>query len=133
MHIKTLAALALASMGLMACTHTGTVDKQAASAVGVEKDAHGCQLSAGYAWSVLHERCVDPVKEAQIRVDDPANATLGVYLLLSKDEQRAEVFGVNFPQATVWAATEGGYASEDGQWRVQRDAQGLWHMQQRQP
>lgn len=126
MNYKTLAALTLSTLALAACSSMNNNTEPKAE--GGEQDAHGCYTSAGYAWSQLLQKCVQPFNEAQIRMNDPNNATLGVYLVLSEDMQQAEVYGVDFGPGTIWQAAKGGYVSDDGQWHAQRNDQGDWEL-----
>ena len=90
---------------------------------GSDRDAHGCIGSAGQSWSVLKQQCVQPWDVANLKLDDPANDTLAVYVILSADKAQAEIFAADVPQNTLLEAVKGGYASRDGKVRLMRENQ----------
>lgn len=89
-----------------------------AQAVGGEQDAHGCLPSAGQVWSNLRSECVQIFDIADIRLQDPANETMAVYAILSKDKKQAEVFAADIPEGAVLKSSKGGYVSKDGKIRL---------------
>ena len=97
--------------------------------VGADKDAHGCIGSAGYSWSLLKQECVQPFSVADIRLTDPDNATLAVYVILSADKSQAELFAADLPPGTRLQAVKGGYLSDDGNIRLLKTRQG-WTLKQ---
>lgn len=86
--------------------------------VGGEKDAHGCLSSAGQTWSTMRNECVQVFDIADIRLTDPANDTLAVYVILSQDKKKAEVFAADLPEGVILNAGKGGYKSKDGKVRL---------------
>lgn len=87
---------------------------------GGEKDAHGCLPSAGQTWSTMHKECVQLLDIADIRLIDPANEDLAVYVILSKDKKKAEVFAADIPDGVILNSRKGGYKSKDGKIRLTR-------------
>ena len=87
-------------------------------AAGAEKDAHGCMPSAGQTWSTMRNECVQIFDAADIQLVDPANDTLAVYVILSKDKKKAEVFAADLPDGVILNASKGGYKSKDGKVRL---------------
>lgn len=62
MRIATLT-LCLSVAALAACSDTAPVEQQAStkqSAVGSDRDEHGCIASAGYRWCEAEKECVRP-------------------------------------------------------------------------
>ncbi|MDO5638291.1 MAG: hypothetical protein Q4G28_00280 [Neisseria sp.] len=117
---KTLASL-LAATALTACAAPES------PILGGDRDAHGCIGSAGYSWSALKQECVQPWEVADLKLDDPANDTLAVYVILSADKAQAEIFAVDVPDNTLLEAVKGGYASKDGNIRLLNSASG-WQL-----
>lgn len=95
--------------------------------VGGDRDAYGCIGSAGYSWSVLQQKCVQPWEAADIKLNDPANDTLAVYVILSVDKSQAELSATGVPKNTILDAVKGGYASQDGKIRLLNTPQG-WQL-----
>ncbi len=91
---------------------------------GVDRDAHGCIGSAGYSWSVLKQQCVQPFSVADIRLADPDNTGLAVYVIVSADKSEAELFAAELPPGTRLQAVKGGYGSDDGNIRLLKTRQG---------
>lgn len=81
--------------------------------VGADRDEKGCIPSAGYTWSELKQQCVQPFSIADIRLTDPENPTLAVYVILAEEQGKAEVFSANLPQNLILDAVKGGYAAKD--------------------
>lgn len=86
--------------------------------VGGDKDAHGCLPSAGQTWSTMRNECVQIFDIADIQMTDPANDTLAVYVILSPDRKKAEVFAADLPDGVILNASKGGYKSKDGKVRL---------------
>ncbi|WP_298640193.1 hypothetical protein [uncultured Cardiobacterium sp.] len=82
--------------------------------IGGEKDAHGCLPSAGQTWSTMRNECVQIFDIADIQLIDPANDTLAVYVILSPDKKKAEVFAADLPDGVILNSSKGGYKSKDG-------------------
>ena len=82
--------------------------------VGNDADAHGCRASAGQTFSQLRQRCGRLFADADMRLPDPENATLAVYVLLSEDRQTAELFWAKLPRSVLLEAAKGGFVSRDG-------------------
>ena len=89
-----------------------------APAVGGDQDAHGCLPSAGQTWSNLRNECVQIFDIADITLQDPANDTLAVYVILSQDKKQAEVFAADLQDGVILNSSKGGYASKDGKIRL---------------
>ncbi|MFZ7165239.1 hypothetical protein ACLSYV_06955 [Avibacterium avium] len=81
--------------------------------VGTDRDEKGCIPSAGYTWSELKQQCVQPFSIADIRLTDPENPTLAVYVILAEEQGKAEVFSANLPENLILDAVKGGYAAKD--------------------
>ncbi|MFZ7274623.1 hypothetical protein [Avibacterium avium] len=81
--------------------------------VGADRDEKGCIPSAGYTWSELKQQCVQPFSIADIRLTDPENPTLAVYVILAEEQGKAEVFSANLAQNLILDAVKGGYAAKD--------------------
>ena len=95
--------------------------------VGGEKDAHGCLPSAGQTWSAIRSECVQVFDITDIRLIDPANDTLAVYVILSQDKKKAEVFAADLPEGLILNAGKGGYKSKDGKVRlIKGKGKGNW-------
>ena len=86
--------------------------------VGGDRDAHGCAPSAGQTWSNLRNECVQIFDIADITLQDPANDTLAVYVILSADKKQAEVFAADLQDGVILNSSKGGYASKDGKIRL---------------
>lgn len=124
MHRSALPLLAAATLGACATPHSSDTE----TAIGGATDAHGCLSAAGQSWSFLKQQCVQPFDVADIRLEERrGSATHGIYVILSEDRQRAEVFSVSLPENTILQAVEGGYASADNQVRLMQD-NGAWKL-----
>jgi hypothetical protein len=115
--MKTALAALIAATALSACAAPSE------PTLGGDRDAHGCIGSAGYSWSALKQTCVQPWNAADIKLDDPADSTLAVYVIFSEDKAQAEIFAADVPQNTLLEAVKGGYASRDGKVRLMRENQ----------
>lgn len=119
--MKTAFAALLAATALTACAAPES------PILGGDRDAHGCIGSAGYSWSALKQECVQPWNAADLKLNDPANDTLAVYVILSADKAQAEIFAADVPDNTILEAVKGGYASKDGNIRLLNSASG-WQL-----
>ena len=88
--------------------------------IGGQRDTHGCLSAAGQTWSALRGECVQVFNVADIRLTDPTNPTLGVFVLLSSDKKKAELFGLGYAGGVMLRQTAGGYVSADGKVRLER-------------
>lgn len=100
---------------LMACSPTSSEQ-----AIGGTTDKHGCLSSARQSYSYLKQQCVQPFNVADITLEDPANATLAVYVILSEDKAQAEVFAADLPEKTILNVVKGGYLSPDKKVRLRK-------------
>lgn len=99
---------------------------EAAPLVGSGRDPSDCLPSAGQTWSKLRKACVQVFDVADIRLTDPDNPALAVYVLLSPDKKVAEMFSASFPDGSVMmAATRGGnsYFANMGRVLLLKDSQ----------
>ncbi|MFZ7142359.1 hypothetical protein ACLSY0_01315 [Avibacterium avium] len=81
--------------------------------VGADRDEKGCIPSAGYTWSELKQQCVQPFTIADIRLTDPENPTLAVYVILAEEQGKAEVFSANLAPNLILESVKGGYMARD--------------------
>lgn len=81
--------------------------------VGADCDEKGCIPSAGYTWSELKQQCVQPFSIADIRLTDPENPTLAVYVILAEEQGKAEVFSANLAPNLILESVKGGYMARD--------------------
>lgn len=100
---------------LMACQ---SVNNKTAM-IGGQTDAHGCLVGTGSTWSVLKNKCIQAFNEADISLVEKIDQTsYGVYVILSEDRQKAEVFARSVPRNTILTAVKGGYVSDDNRIRL---------------
>lgn len=88
--------------------------------IGGEKYAHGCLSSTGASYSFLKQSCVQWFNVADIKLADPNNETLAVYVILSEDKMLAEVNATDLPENTILQAVKGGYVSKDKKVRLKK-------------
>ena len=88
--------------------------------IGGEKDAHGCLSSTGASYSFLKQSCVQWFNVADIKLADPNNETLAVYVILSEDKMLAEVNAADLPENTILQAVKGGYVAKDKKVRLKK-------------
>ncbi len=88
--------------------------------IGGEKDAHGCLSSTGASYSFLKQSCVQWFNVADIKLADPNNETLAVYVILSEDKMLVEVNAADLPGNTILQAVKGGYVSKDKKVRLKK-------------
>ena len=72
----------------------------------------------GKAGQKLRHACIQPFDVADIRLQDPANATLALYIILAADKSQAELFGADHAESLILDSVKGGYASADGKTRL---------------
>lgn len=89
-------------------------------AIGGQTDAHGCLPSTGASYSFLKQQCVQWFNVADIKLTDPDNDTLAVYVILSDDKTQAEVSAAGLPENTILESVKGGYVSKDGKVRLMK-------------
>ena len=83
--------------------------------VGGGTDEHGCLVAAGQSFSKIKNGCVQVFDVADVRLDDPDNATLAIYGIFSADKSRVEIFWASLPQSEILSKVKGGYyVSKDG-------------------
>ena len=51
---------------------------------------------------------------ADVRLDDPDNATLAIYGIFSADKSKVEIFWASLPESVILRAKVSGYVSKDG-------------------
>ncbi|MFZ7317843.1 hypothetical protein ACLSZM_08260 [Avibacterium avium] len=105
---KTITLSLLSTALIMGCTSPSSMPL-----VGADRDEKGCIPSAGYTWSELKQQCVQPFSIADIRLTDPENPTLAVYVILAEEQGKAEVFSANLAQNLILDAVKGGYVAKD--------------------
>lgn len=88
--------------------------------MGGHTDKYGCLPSAGQSYSVLKQQCVQVFSVADIKLDDPNNASLAVYVILSEDKLEAEMFWASHENPIMMDSVKGGYLSKDGKIRLLR-------------
>lgn len=104
-----------------------TLNEDAASAptaLGGDKDPHGCLPAAGQSWSKLRHACIQPFDVADIRLQDPANPTLAIYAILAADQSQAELFSADQAESLLLDSVKGGYAAPDGTIRLLKGQNG---------
>ena len=117
---------------------TGRRDSAAVTtAVGADRDAHGCIGSAGYVWSQVREECIRPF-EAGIRMAPAAepDATTAAYIVFAEDSSRAELFLPDGQKTEILdrRTLPGGGSAwnvEDDDTKNVRLANGRWIIEQR--
>lgn len=83
--------------------------------VGGGTDEYGCLVAAGQSFSKIKNGCVQVFDVADVRLDDPDNATLAIYGIFSADKSRVEIFWASLPQSEILSKVKGGYyVSKDG-------------------
>ncbi|AGH39336.1 hypothetical protein F542_1990 [Bibersteinia trehalosi USDA-ARS-USMARC-188] len=93
--------------------------------LGSDRDAHSCISSAGYRYSMIKQSCIQPFAIADIKLTDPNDNTLALYVILSEDRQKAEIFSASKTKSTLFEAVKGGYVSQDGKVRLINQRQ-IW-------
>ena len=82
--------------------------------IGGSKDKHGCLIGAGQSFSKIKNGCVQVFDVADMRLDDPDNATLAIYGIFSADKSKVEIFWSSLPESVILRAKGSGYVSKDG-------------------
>ena len=83
--------------------------------VGGGTDEHGCLIAAGQSFSKIKNGCVQVFDVADMKLDDPDNATLAIYGIFSADKSKVEIFWASLPQSEILSKVKGGYyVSKDG-------------------
>lgn len=93
--------------------------------VGGGTDEHGCLVAAGQSFSKIKNGCVQVFDVADVRLDDPDNATLAIYGIFSADKSRVEIFWASLPQSEILSKVKGGYyVSKDGKISLLKSGKG---------
>ena len=83
--------------------------------IGGGTDEHGCLVAAGQSFSKIKNGCVQVFDVADVRLDDPDNATLAIYGIFSADKSKVEIFWASLPQSEILSKVKGSYyVSKDG-------------------
>ena len=82
--------------------------------VGGGTDEHGCLVAAGQSLSKIKNGCVQVFDVADMKLDDPDNATLAIYGIFSADKSKVEIFWASLPESVILRAKASGYVSKDG-------------------
>ena len=82
--------------------------------IGSGTDEHGCLVAAGQSFSKIKNGCVQVFDVADVRLDDPDNATLAIYGIFSADKSKVEIFWSSLPESVILRAKGSGYVSKDG-------------------
>ena len=82
--------------------------------IGGGTDEHGCLVAAGQSFSKIKNGCVQVFDVADVRLDDPDNATLAIYGIFSADKSRVEIFWSSLPESVILRAKGSDYVSKDG-------------------
>ena len=93
--------------------------------VGGGTDEHGCLVAAGQSFSKIKNGCVQVFDVADVRLDDPDNATLAIYGIFSADKSKVEIFWASLPQSKILSKVKGGYyVSKDGKISLLKSGKG---------
>ena len=93
--------------------------------VGGGTDEYGCLVAAGQSFSKIKNGCVQVFDVADVRLDDPDNATLAIYGIFSADKSRVEIFWASLPQSEILSKVKGGYyVSKDGKISLLKSGKG---------
>ncbi|WP_026313119.1 hypothetical protein [Actinobacillus capsulatus] len=92
--------------------------------IGIKRDKSSCLSSSGFSYSFLQKECIQPFKLANLRLVDPINSQLAIYVVLSEDKSQAELFSANLAQGIILEAVKGGYLSKDNRIRLIKRAEG---------
>lgn len=107
------------------------------SAVGGDRDAHGCIGSAGYTWSAVQERCIRLFEQGEpllpVKESEGGSAILAAYAVFSPDSSRVELFlpeSEDAPVAERFRSVSGGWCweavSDRGAYSLSRDTAVRW-------
>lgn len=103
---------------LSALLMTGCVSQT--TMVGGQTGKQGCLVSVGQSYSWLKQQCIQVFNEADIKLDDPHNPNLAVYVVLSDDKSQAEMFWASYESPILMDSVKGGYLSKDSKIRLLR-------------
>ena len=93
--------------------------------VGGGTDEHGCLVAAGQSFSKIKNGCVQVFDVADMKLDDPDNATLAIYGIFSADKSKVEIFWASLPQSEILSKVKGGYyVSKDGKISLLKSGKG---------
>ena len=92
--------------------------------VGGGTDEHGCLIAAGQSFSKIKNGCVQVFDVADVRLDDPDNATLAIYGIFSADKSRVEIFWSSLPESVILRAKRSGYVSKNGKISLLKSGKG---------
>ena len=93
--------------------------------IGGGTNEHGCLVAAGQSFSKIKNGCVQVFDVANVRLDDPDNATLAIYGIFSADKSRVEIFWASLPQSEILSKVKGGcYVSKDGKISLLKSGKG---------
>lgn len=87
-------------------------------------DEHGCLVAAGQSFSKIKNGCVQVFDVADVRLDDPDNATLAIYGIFSADKSMVEIFWASLPNSVILNAKGSGYVSKDGKISLLKSGKG---------
>lgn len=106
-------------------TSEGVCKVPAVQMVGGGTDEHGCLVAAGQSFSKIKNGCVQVFDAADMRLDDPDNATLAIYGIFSADKSKVEIFWASLPQSEILSKVKGGYyVSKDGKISLLKSGKG---------
>lgn len=93
--------------------------------IGSGTDEHGCLVAAGQSFSKIKNGCVQVFDVADVKLDDPDNATLAIYGIFSADKSRVEIFWSSLPQSEILSKVKGGcYVSKNGKISLLKSGKG---------
>ena len=92
--------------------------------VGGGTDEHGCLVAAGQSFSKIKNGCVQVFDVADVRLDDPDNATLAIYGIFSADKSKVEIFWSSLPESVILRAKASGYVSKNGKISLLKSGKG---------
>ena len=93
--------------------------------IGGGTDEHGCLVAAGQSFSKIKNGCVQVFDVADVKLDDPDNATLAIYGIFSADKSRVEIFWSSLSQSEILSKVKGGcYVSKDGKISLLKSGKG---------
>nr|WP_314234607.1 hypothetical protein [uncultured Campylobacter sp.] len=93
--------------------------------IGGGTDEHGCLVAAGQSFSKIKNGCVQVFDVADVRLDDPDNTALAIYVIFSADKSKVEIFWSSLPQSEILSKVKGGgYVSKDGKISLLKSGKG---------
>ena len=93
---------------------------QTPASLTADSEQFGCNPATGASYSFLKQSCVQWFNVADIKLADPNNETLAVYVILSEDKMLAEVNAADLPENTILQAVKGGYVAKDKKVRLKK-------------